>query len=78
MLMTAWNDSVLAANPYHITGQCERCVLFDLPQWRFDLPRAFIDHNWKTYTAHWTPNSSTQMQSFDHIETHSLRPGYAA
>jgi hypothetical protein len=42
----------------------EHGVLFDLPRWLFGLPGTFIDHSGKTYMAHWTPNSSSQMQSF--------------
>jgi hypothetical protein len=59
------------ANDRATTSQHQHWTLytFDLPQWRFDLPRAFIDRSWKTYMARWTPNSSTQMQSVDHIET---------
>jgi hypothetical protein len=68
----AAGDSVVlhASHSYHHC-QCSRSLLFDLPQRRFGLPRTFIDHSWKTYMAHWTPNSLTQMQSFDHIENHS-------
>lgn len=52
--------------------------LFDLPQWLFDLLRTFIDHSWKTYMARWTPNSSTQMQSFDHRKPFMLRLGHTS